>query len=97
MSRASQRAQTEWARMQETAQGRTRVESFNDRALETLIALARWYAIGGLIGLAWLGPWAIWWWGWFGVAVTLGHALLVGLAGWWGWWQYGDKQWKPDA
>lgn len=87
----------EWARMQEREQGRTAVESFNDRALENLIALARWYAIGGLIALVWGTPVLVWQLGWLGAALSAGHAALVALSGWWGWWHYGNKTWRPDA
>lgn len=91
--KARERAEAEWARERERVEGRTRVEAFNDRALEILIALARWYAVVGGVLLAWTAPLLAWWLGWSGVLLAGGHAVLVGVSGWWGWWHMGNKGW----
>jgi hypothetical protein len=93
VSRARERAEAEWARVQERTETRTPIERFNDSALERLIALARWYAIGGTLAFVWLVVPVVWAFGWLGAAVCGLHAIAVAVGGWWSWWYMGNKEW----
>lgn len=93
MSRAQARAEAEWARVQERTETRSTLERFNDTALEHLIALARIFAIAGVVLTVWLCPFLILWLGWLGVTLAVGHVVLTALSGWWGWWHMGNKEW----
>lgn len=90
---ARQRAKTEWSRMQDVPEGRTRVQAFNDGSLELLTAAARIYSLFGVILGIWLCPLVGIWLGPVGWAMAAAHVLLVAVSGWWGWWEYGDDNW----
>lgn len=90
--------QAEWARTQQRAPARSRVEQMNDNALEWAIFLARIYTLTGgagevvmLMVAAISGDPGVW------LAAGI-HLLVVLATGWFGWWQYGNPEWRtPKA
>jgi len=94
VSTARDRAQAEWARVQERTADRSRVQQWNDVALEAAIFAARLGSAAGVGTLAPLVPLSVVVNDWRYYAAVVLWAAVVFAGGWWGWWYYGNAEWR---
>lgn len=94
---ARARAETEWARVQERTEARSRVERFNDGALEVLILVARVYSVVGVVSVVWICPLLVMFFGLAGGIIAAGHVVLAFGGGYWSWWYYGNDEWRANS
>jgi len=95
VSSARDRAQAEWARVQERPAIRDRFQRFNDGSLELAIAVARSCSLLGVVASSFVllpvaavfADWRLW------LTTGIYAVASVGI-GYWGWWHYGNPEWK---
>ena len=94
---ARARANVEWARVQERAQMRNRVERLNDGSLEWLILINRAASVVGALGVLAFVSAGILYGDWRVFAVAGVQAVATLATGWFGWWHYGNPEWRSHG